>query len=218
MTGDPTTFIPWRNHGVRGLLMSTYFFAKKSPELYATSGAKNTWLRDPKELPLHSVLGRKGKTVPHRALRKYRGSRSISPLLLDLCTRWRWVVSFTPRPPYSSRRIVFWRGYKYLADSNRHLAIRRDSVYLSNEVSETDFAQLFDLGVITGTNLRLESSGIWRRPVVVTNTMVENFVLQPIRRLSRIIQGLKRENRKICWKLLLTWFVETVWIRIPVLV
>jgi hypothetical protein len=28
------------------------------------------------------------------------GSRGIAPRILDLCTRWRWVVSFTPRPLY----------------------------------------------------------------------------------------------------------------------
>jgi hypothetical protein len=28
------------------------------------------------------------------------GIGGIAPLILNLCTRWRWVVSFTPRPPY----------------------------------------------------------------------------------------------------------------------
>jgi hypothetical protein len=30
----------------------------------------------------------------------YWGSEGIAPRILDLCTRWRWVVSFTPRPTY----------------------------------------------------------------------------------------------------------------------
>jgi len=50
-------------------------------------------------------------------------------------------VNFTPRSPYSSVRTMFWREYKYLADSNLHHAIRRNSVYLSKEISETSFSQ-----------------------------------------------------------------------------
>jgi hypothetical protein len=30
-----------------------------------------------------------------------RGSGCIDPHFLDLCTSWRWVVSFTPLTPYS---------------------------------------------------------------------------------------------------------------------
>jgi hypothetical protein len=30
----------------------------------------------------------------------YWGSEGIAPRILDLGTRWRWVVSFTPRPFY----------------------------------------------------------------------------------------------------------------------
>ena len=51
------------------------------------------------------------------------------------------MVSFTPLPPSSSGRPMFWRWYKYFADSNLHHAIRRDSVYLSKEISETAFSQ-----------------------------------------------------------------------------
>jgi hypothetical protein len=36
-----------------------------------------------------SRIGTEGKT---------KGNRVIAPLLLDLSTRWRWVVRFTPRP------------------------------------------------------------------------------------------------------------------------
>jgi hypothetical protein len=34
-------------------------------------------------------------------LNAYRGSRGIAPLILRLGTRWRWVISFTPRPLWS---------------------------------------------------------------------------------------------------------------------
>jgi hypothetical protein len=34
-------------------------------------------------------------------MKAYWGSESIAPHILNLATRWRWVVSFTPRPLYS---------------------------------------------------------------------------------------------------------------------
>jgi hypothetical protein len=48
----------------------------------------------------------KGKSVPvlflteHHAMKAYWGSRGIAPPILDVSTRWGWMVSFTPRPLY----------------------------------------------------------------------------------------------------------------------
>jgi hypothetical protein len=36
----------------------------------------------------------------HHAMKTYWGNGGMAPLILDLGTRWRWVVSFTPRPLY----------------------------------------------------------------------------------------------------------------------
>jgi hypothetical protein len=36
----------------------------------------------------------------HHAMKKYWESRGMDPLILDLGTRRRWVVSVTPRPLY----------------------------------------------------------------------------------------------------------------------
>jgi hypothetical protein len=36
----------------------------------------------------------------HHAINAYLGSGGIAPHILDLGTRWRWVVSFTPWPLY----------------------------------------------------------------------------------------------------------------------
>jgi hypothetical protein len=33
-------------------------------------------------------------------MKTYWGSGGIAPRIIDPCTRWRWVVSFTPLPPY----------------------------------------------------------------------------------------------------------------------
>jgi hypothetical protein len=37
----------------------------------------------------------------HHAMKTYWGSRGIALRIMNLDTRWRWVVSFTPRPLYS---------------------------------------------------------------------------------------------------------------------
>jgi hypothetical protein len=37
----------------------------------------------------------------HHAMKTYWGSGGIAPFILDLGTRWRSVISFTPRPLYS---------------------------------------------------------------------------------------------------------------------
>jgi hypothetical protein len=36
----------------------------------------------------------------HHAMKTYCGSGGIAPRILDLGTRWRWVVIFIPRPLY----------------------------------------------------------------------------------------------------------------------
>jgi hypothetical protein len=36
----------------------------------------------------------------HHAMKTHWGSGGVAPRILDLGTRWRWVVSFTPRPLY----------------------------------------------------------------------------------------------------------------------
>jgi len=37
-------------------------------------------------------------------MKAYWGSRGIASRILDLVTRWRWVVSFTPQPLYIQER------------------------------------------------------------------------------------------------------------------
>lgn len=40
------------------------------------------------------------EVVPVHAIKEYRGSGGITPLILSLWIRWRWVGSLTPRPLY----------------------------------------------------------------------------------------------------------------------
>jgi hypothetical protein len=42
----------------------------------------------------------------HHTMKTYWGSGGIAPCILDLDTRWRWVVSFTPRPLYPQGKMV----------------------------------------------------------------------------------------------------------------
>jgi hypothetical protein len=51
----------------------------------------------------------KSKVVPvpltdHHAMRAYWGSGGIAPRILAIGSRWRWVVSLTPRPLYSQEK------------------------------------------------------------------------------------------------------------------
>jgi hypothetical protein len=40
----------------------------------------------------------KRKVVTVHAIKTYRGRVEIAPLILDLGTRWQWVVKYTPQP------------------------------------------------------------------------------------------------------------------------
>jgi hypothetical protein len=48
----------------------------------------------------------------HYAMKTYWGSGGIAPRILDVGTRWRCVVSFTPRPLYPMERALgaHWIG------------------------------------------------------------------------------------------------------------
>jgi hypothetical protein len=48
----------------------------------------------------------------HHAMKTYWGIEGIAPCILDLGTRWRWVVSLTPRPLYPRERApgTHWIG------------------------------------------------------------------------------------------------------------
>ena len=48
-----------------------------------------------------SGCGTKSKIVPVYGMRTYGWSRSIAPSILNLGTRWRWVVTVMNRPLYS---------------------------------------------------------------------------------------------------------------------
>jgi hypothetical protein len=48
----------------------------------------------------------------HHAMKAYVGNGGIAPRILDLGTRWRWVISFTPQPLYPQERTpgIHWIG------------------------------------------------------------------------------------------------------------
>jgi hypothetical protein len=50
------------------------------------------------------VAKEKGKVFAVQIMNAYRGSTGIAPLILNLGTRWKWVVNFTPQPFYPKER------------------------------------------------------------------------------------------------------------------
>ena len=48
----------------------------------------------------------KVKTVPVHAMKAYKGSTGIAPLIRNLDTEWRWVAKFKPRPLYFQDRTI----------------------------------------------------------------------------------------------------------------
>jgi hypothetical protein len=70
--------------------------------LWMMASSDLCWVTDYSEIFIPSIC--KGKSVPvllteHHAMKGYWRSEGIAPRILDLATRWRWVVSFTPRSP-----------------------------------------------------------------------------------------------------------------------
>jgi hypothetical protein len=49
-------------------------------------------------------INKKVKQIILRTMEACRVSRGIAPLILDLVTRWKRVVRFTPRPLYAGRK------------------------------------------------------------------------------------------------------------------
>ena len=49
-----------------------------------------------------------GKAFPVHAMKAFMRSRGIAPLILNLGTRWRWAVSFTPSPQPVSLQGELW--------------------------------------------------------------------------------------------------------------
>jgi hypothetical protein len=60
----------------------------------------------------------KAKAVPLHAMKAFGGEELYLLLILDLCTRWPWVVSFTPRPCFNPwERTESWVGPRYGLDT-----------------------------------------------------------------------------------------------------
>jgi hypothetical protein len=65
-------------------------------------------------IKLHNKKKKKVKLslclTKHHAMKTYWESAGITPRILDLSTRWRWVDSFTPRPLYPKGKSTHWIG------------------------------------------------------------------------------------------------------------
>jgi hypothetical protein len=79
--------------------------------------------------PFHRRLGgpqsRSGKVkgklslclTKHHATKAYWESEGLAPLILDLGTRWNWVVSFTPQPLYPKEKSTWYPLVRRLGGS-----------------------------------------------------------------------------------------------------
>ena len=45
------------------------------------------------------------KGVPDHAVKAYRGTRGVAPVILNLGARWKWVFSIAPLPLYPREKI-----------------------------------------------------------------------------------------------------------------
>ena len=53
---------------------------------------------------MKTVKEKKGKVVTVNAMMAQSRGREANSLILNLSTRWKWVVNITPRPLYSQER------------------------------------------------------------------------------------------------------------------
>jgi hypothetical protein len=56
----------------------------------------------------------------HHDMKTYWGSGGIAPRILDLGTRWMWVVSFTPQPLYRQGKSPWYLLYRRLVGPQNH--------------------------------------------------------------------------------------------------
>jgi hypothetical protein len=59
-------------------------------------------------------------------MKTYWGSGGIAPRILDLGTRWKWVVSFTPRPLYQQNLMLI----RWFKNRSLILAARRRNTHV----------------------------------------------------------------------------------------
>jgi hypothetical protein len=76
----------------------------KTPPLVPTLGQMNSTHILPPYLPKIHSNGGWFFLTEHHTMKAYRESGCTAPHILVLGTRWRWMVSFTPRPLYPRRK------------------------------------------------------------------------------------------------------------------
>jgi hypothetical protein len=80
-----------------------------TPEIPRTSLHTKKSLRDSKRWQISPCA-----LTEHHAIKAYLGSGGMGPCILNLGTRWIWVVSFTPRPLYSQGKSQWYPLHRRL--------------------------------------------------------------------------------------------------------
>lgn len=106
----------------------------------------------------------KGKVFPFYAMVAYRGSGDISPLILKLGTRWRWVVNFTPRssphPSVSAKHSNYTNTIQQLLSS--HPSSSFTTVLTFDPVNNTIFKKIVSLSETLKNSDYVLSNDKWK--------------------------------------------------------
>lgn len=85
--GDPEEYVNYRGYINQVILNKEHITYENGPNSEVLKGTKS-----------------KIKVVTVYAIKAYRGSRITAPLILNLGSRWSWIVNFTPCPLYTPRK------------------------------------------------------------------------------------------------------------------
>ena len=112
------------------------------------------------------------KLFPVHVMKTYGGNRGIALLILNLGPRWRWVVSFTPRPVYPLGKLPYelnmgsvgsqsWFGHFGEEHTLLVLGIERSQAGTSGNLS-CIWQDVVIIGFVnTGSSKKMD--GIWNR-------------------------------------------------------
>jgi hypothetical protein len=109
-------------------------------------------------------------STEHHAKKAYWGSGSIASHILDLATRWRWVVCFTPQPIYSQEKSPWY-------PLDRRLGGPQSRSVRGGEQKNSQPLPGFEL---PDHPARSHTTEIWRliNPKIYTSNIIFNIILR----------------------------------------
>jgi hypothetical protein len=105
-------------------------------------------------------------------MKTFWGSGCIAPRILDLGTRWRWVVSFTPRPLYPQGKSHWYPLDRKLGEPQS----RSGRALKNTKINETWFYHLFCMVVKCGILLHVDQSPSWEANSYSASQKIPRFL------------------------------------------